>query len=72
LLKIVDTGLVGPMPTSGGAYMPAVTPLPSGELIGTRFVASTLVAPDGRFEVFRSDDGGHTWTDPVTPWPDDG
>ena len=72
MVKILDTGLVGPMPTTGGAYMPAVTGLPSGELIGTRFVASTLVASDGRFEVFRSDDGGHTWTDPVTPWPDDG
>ena len=48
------------MPTTGGAYMPAVTALPSGDLIGTRFVASNLVAPDGRFEVFRSSDGGHT------------
>ena len=67
-MKITDSGLVGPLPTTGGAYMPAVTVLPSGALIGTRFVASNLVAPDGRFEVMRSRDGGHTWTDPENPW----
>jgi hypothetical protein len=71
-MKILETGLVGPMPTTGGAYMPAVTPLPYGELIGTRFVASSLVAPDGRIEVFQSQDGGHTWTEPTLIWPDDG
>jgi hypothetical protein len=70
-LKIVDSGLVGPMPTTGGAFMPAVTALPSGELIGTRFVAETLVAPNAHFEVMRSSDGGRTWTDPINPWPID-
>ena len=36
------------MPTTGGAYMPAVTALPSSDLIGTRFVAANLVAPGKR------------------------
>ncbi len=70
-LEITGSGLVGPIPTTGGAYMPAVTPLPSGDLIAARFVAETLVASDAHFEVFRSSDGGHTWTDPVNPWPID-
>ena len=53
--------------------MPAVTPLPGGELIGCRFVASSLVAPDGRIEVLRSSNGGKSWDNqgpiyPVDEW----
>lgn len=58
--------------------MAAVTPLgsgssgASGELIACRFLASSLVAPDGRVEVLRSSDGGRSWASRGTVWTDDG
>lgn len=70
-MKIVERGVLNcGEPGTGRAVstFPSVTVLTDGTLLASYRVGSTKDSDDEITELRRSDDGGRTWQDPVTPF----
>ena len=70
-MKIIDRGILNlgePGSRRAISTFPTVTPLPDGTLLATYRVGTTKDSDDETIELRRSDDGGRTWSEPVTPF----
>ncbi len=70
-MRIIDRGVVNSGSPGGPravSTFPAVTVLPSGELLAFYRVGSTKDCDDQGIELRRSSDGGYSWSEPTSPF----
>ncbi len=70
-MKIINRGVLNagnPGSARAVSTFPSVTPLQDGSLLATYRVGSTKDSDDETVELRRSDDGGRSWSEPVSPF----